>query len=89
MAARSKCSWPVVGFRSKGAWHDQIADWLAACGDAGEAVNLVVLHAWLAQEASYSGSLLSLQRYVHARIPEAPAAGASAGRGSAGGPSTG
>ena len=51
-------------------WHEQIGDWLAACEAAGEAVNLVVLHAWLAQEAGYPGSLRSLQRYVHARFPK-------------------
>ena len=52
-------------------WHDQIADWLASCESAEEAVNLVVLHAWLAKEAGYPGSLRSLQRYVHARFPKA------------------
>ena len=51
-------------------WHEQIADWLAACEAAGEAVNLVILHAWLAREAGYAGSLRSLQRYVHARFPK-------------------
>ena len=29
-------------------WHGQIAGWLATCEAAEEAVNLVVLHAWLA-----------------------------------------
>ena len=28
-------------------WHEQIAGWLATCQVAEEAVNLVVLHAWL------------------------------------------
>ena len=51
-------------------WHDRIADWLAACEAAEEAVNLVVLHAWLTKEAGYPGSLRSLQRYVQARFPK-------------------
>ena len=51
-------------------WHEKIADWLAACEAAEEAVNLVVLYAWLVKEAGYPGSLRSLQRYVHARFPK-------------------
>ena len=70
-------------------WHEQIADWFAACEAADEAVNLVLLHAWLIKEAGYPGSLRVAAALRARAVPEAPVAGASAGGNSAGSPSAG
>jgi transposase len=43
-----------------------IAHWM---GTRGERVNLAALHAWLAAEHGYAGSLRSVERYVRAHYP--------------------
>lgn len=54
--------------RRAGSCHDAIAHWL----QHRPACNLAELHAWLAAEHGYSGSLRSIQRYVADTWPPPP-----------------